>query len=161
MYQVCPWGQRAALALAETGAPRTSHRRCAINTLGKLTSLSSTPSDTLIEIDLQNKPSWYASTVNPASKVPVLRLGKHDDSAAPTVPESHVLLELVSDLHPGKLLPSDPWARAEARYFIQRFVDVSARPLQPRPASGKKPDARHIPTGRRSRASVGWTRRTD
>lgn len=82
--------------------------------------------DTLIEIDLQNKPSWYASTVNPASKVPVLRLGKHEDSSAPTIPESHVLLELVSDLYPGKLLPNDPWARAEARYFIQRFVDVSS-----------------------------------
>lgn len=60
----------------------------------------------------------YAEKINPASKVPVLAVGSGDDAVK--IPESHVLLELVSDLFPGKLLPEDPLKRAEARYFIER-----------------------------------------
>lgn len=61
--------------------------------------------------------------------MPVLRLGKHEDQSAPTIPESHVLLELVSDLYPGKLLPNDAVLRAEARYFIERYNQVRSLSL--------------------------------
>lgn len=68
--KVCPWAQRATLAIEELGI-KPDH----------------------VEIDLQNKPSWYASEVNPASKVPVLKVGED------YIPESHVILELLADLY--------------------------------------------------------------
>ncbi|KAK4055760.1 hypothetical protein OIV83_000307 [Microbotryomycetes sp. JL201] len=97
--KICPWAQRATLALQETGA---SYEH--------------------VEIDLANKPSWYGS-VNPALKVPVLQLGEDNK-----IPESNVIMELVSDLYPGKLLPEDPIKRAEARYFVERFNQVVSTP---------------------------------
>lgn len=95
-----PWAQRATLALHEVkGDYEISY----------------------VEIALDAKPAWYDSTVNVASKVPVLQLGPNTDQArenpaTPKVAESHVILELVSDLYPGQLLPEhDPRARAEQR----------------------------------------------
>lgn len=69
--------QRATLALQETQLP---HR--------------------ITEIDLQAKPEWYDSKINPASKVPVLQVGGTDENSTgvPRIPESGVLLELISDL---------------------------------------------------------------
>jgi len=111
--KVCPWAQRATLALEEVGAKWEPY-----------------------EIDLQNKPSWYASKVNPASKVPVIQLGKGDD--APKIPESAVIVELVADLfqesHP--ILPKDPIKRAEIRYFVERYIQVINGPLQGAYATG-------------------------
>ncbi|KAM0788690.1 hypothetical protein ACM66B_002787 [Microbotryomycetes sp. NB124-2] len=101
--KICPWAQRATLALQEVGADYEH-----------------------VEIDLGNKPSWYGS-INPALKVPVLQLGEDNDKAA-KIPESNVIMELVSDLYPGKLLPSDPVKRAEARYFVERFNQVVSTP---------------------------------
>ncbi|GAA5893982.1 hypothetical protein JCM8208_001298 [Rhodotorula glutinis] len=104
--RICPWAQRATLALREVGAydnKQVEH----------------------VEIDLQNKPEWYASKVNPASKVPVISVGKEGDANQVNIPESGVLLELVADLFPDSgLNPADPVQRAEARYFAQRFTDV-------------------------------------
>ncbi|ORY91728.1 thioredoxin-like protein [Leucosporidium creatinivorum] len=102
--KVCPWAQRATLALHEVGA-KVNH----------------------VEIDLKNKPSWYTTKVNPAGKVPVLQVGS--DEAGAKIPESHVILELVSDLNPGKLLPEDAVKRAEARYFIERFNQIVSTPF--------------------------------
>ncbi|TNY19088.1 hypothetical protein DMC30DRAFT_418243 [Rhodotorula diobovata] len=88
--RICPWAQRVTLALREVGAydnKQVEH----------------------VEIDLQprapllstkNKPSWYASKVNPASKVPVIAVGKKGDADQVNIPESGVLLELVADLFP-------------------------------------------------------------
>ncbi|ORY91704.1 thioredoxin-like protein [Leucosporidium creatinivorum] len=100
----CPWAQRGNLALYEVDAK--------VNR---------------IEIDLKNKPSWYTTKVNPAGKVPVLQVGS--DEAGTKIPESHVILELVSDLYPGKLLPQDALKRAEARYFIERFNQIITTPF--------------------------------
>ncbi len=86
-----------------------------------------------VEIDLQNKPDWYASKVNPASKVPVIRVGEEGAPGTLNIPESAVDLELVADLYPEKKLsPEDPVKRAYARYFAQRYVrNVRETPFCP------------------------------
>ena len=122
--KICPWAQRATLALAEVHVRRRLPPPFPANNPPQAP-------HTHIEIDLKNKPDWYASRVNPASKVPVLQLGADDAKGTVKVPESHVILELVSDLYPGQLLPSDPVLRAEARYFIGAS---SLAPLLPRPS---------------------------
>ncbi|KAH8116006.1 glutathione S-transferase [Phellopilus nigrolimitatus] len=100
--KVCPYAQRAELALAEAGANVTKY-----------------------EIDLKNKPVWYAPKVNPASKVPAIAYGGPQvppDQPSPDstkIAESLVLLEFFADLFPeSTLLPKDPVLRAKARFFI-------------------------------------------
>ncbi|KAI9497062.1 glutathione S-transferase [Zychaea mexicana] len=90
---ICPYAQRAAIALKEIGL-EYEH----------------------VEIDLANKPSWYPN-VNPESKVPALTInGKN-------IAESLVLIELANDLKPEKgLLPSDPVQRAQIRFAIEYFA---------------------------------------
>jgi hypothetical protein len=63
--RVCPWAQRATLALEETGLPHSIYEidlqvspACLDDGVQTLTA------------PLQNKPAWYNSKVNPASKVP-------------------------------------------------------------------------------------------
>ncbi|BGP14934.1 hypothetical protein JCM10213v2_002889 [Rhodosporidiobolus nylandii] len=77
--RICPWAQRTTLALCEVGAYENGQVEH-------------------VEIDLQNKPEWYASKVNPASKVPVLQIGKEGEPNTKYIPESGVLLELVAEL---------------------------------------------------------------
>ncbi|GAA5870134.1 hypothetical protein JCM8547_006897 [Rhodosporidiobolus lusitaniae] len=104
--RICPWAQRTTLALRETFAYRD----------GKVEH---------VEVDLQNKPADYATRVNKASKVPVLQIGKEGEPGTKFIPESFVLLELVSELFPESgLSPEDPVQRAEARYFAERFNQV-------------------------------------
>ncbi|THH07889.1 hypothetical protein EW145_g3072 [Phellinidium pouzarii] len=100
--RICPYAQRAEIALAEAGAKFTRY-----------------------EIDLQNKPVWYAPEVNPASKVPAIAYGGPEvppDQPSPKsvkIPESLVLLDFFADLYPESgLLPKDPVLRAKARLFI-------------------------------------------
>ncbi|KAI8146093.1 glutathione S-transferase [Fennellomyces sp. T-0311] len=90
---ICPYAQRAAIALKEVGL---AHEK--------------------VEIDLANKPSWYKD-VNPETKVPALTIeGKN-------IAESLVLIELINDLKPEKgLLPSDPIQRAQIRFVIEYFA---------------------------------------
>lgn len=101
--KICPYAHRVELALEEAKAKYTSY-----------------------QIDLQNKPTWYAPKVNPASKVPAIAYG--GPTAAPEDPspqsvkiaESLVLLEFVADVYPhAHLLPTDPVARAKTRFFIE------------------------------------------
>jgi len=80
---------------------------------------------TRYEIDLKNKPEWYAPKVNPASKVPAVAYGgpqvspDHPSPESTKIAESLVLLEFVADLYPdSNLLPKDPVLRAKARFFI-------------------------------------------
>jgi len=100
--KVCPYAHRVELALEEAGAPYKAY-----------------------QIDLQNKPEWYAPKVNPASKVPAVAYGGPatlPESPSPEstkIAESLVLLEFVADLYPNSpLLPKDPVLRAKARFFI-------------------------------------------
>ncbi|EPQ53756.1 glutathione S-transferase [Gloeophyllum trabeum ATCC 11539] len=100
--KVCPYAHRVELALEEVGAPYEPY-----------------------QIDLQNKPEWYAPQINPASKVPAVAYGgppTSPDKPSPEstkIAESLVLLEFVADLYPNShLLPKDPVLRAKARFFI-------------------------------------------
>jgi len=82
------------------------------------------------EIDLRNKPEWYAPKVNPASKVPAITYGGPDvDPENPSpdsqkIAESGVLMELFADLSKGDLLPKDPIARARARFFTETVTPL-------------------------------------
>ncbi|KAJ2957061.1 hypothetical protein NQZ79_g7169 [Umbelopsis isabellina] len=90
---VCPYAQRAAIALKEVGAEYEK-----------------------VEIDLQNKPSWYKD-VNPETKVPALTVDKTN------IAESLVLVELIHDLFPEKkLLPDDAVKRAQIRFFVEYWA---------------------------------------
>jgi glutathione S-transferase len=88
-HRLCPYVQRAAIALAEKGVPFT--RR---------------------DIDLANKPDWFKQ-VSPLGKTPVLLVG---DTA---IFESAVILEYLEDTQQGPLHPADPIKRAEHRGWIE------------------------------------------
>ncbi|KAI0341377.1 glutathione S-transferase C-terminal-like protein [Trametopsis cervina] len=100
--KTCPYAHRTEIALDEAKAEYTRY-----------------------EIDLSNKPEWYAPKVNPASKVPAIALGGPEvppDQPSPEstkLNESLVLVELIGDLYPNSnIIPSDPIKRAKARLFI-------------------------------------------
>ncbi|KAJ7107327.1 hypothetical protein C8R44DRAFT_321127 [Mycena epipterygia] len=100
--KLCPFAHRVELALAEA---KVDYIR--------------------LEIDLKNKPEWYASKVNPAGAVPAIAYGGPKVPAGPPSPESAkiaeslVLVEFVADLYPeAGILPKDPLLRAKARFFI-------------------------------------------
>ncbi|CAE7217970.1 unnamed protein product [Rhizoctonia solani] len=102
---ICPFAQRTVIALQEAKADYTTY-----------------------EIDLSNKPEWYAPKVNPASKVPAIAYGGPKvDPANPSpesvkIAESLVLLEFIADLYPNSgLLSADPVERAQARFIIDLF----------------------------------------
>ncbi|EIW74414.1 glutathione S-transferase C-terminal-like protein [Coniophora puteana RWD-64-598 SS2] len=102
--KVCPYAQRTELALKEAGANYKEY-----------------------QIDLSNKPEWYAPKVNPASKVPAIAYGGPDvapDQPSPDstkLAESLILVEFVADLFPNAtFLPKDPVERAKARFFIDQ-----------------------------------------
>ncbi|KAF9057002.1 hypothetical protein BJ165DRAFT_1334392 [Panaeolus papilionaceus] len=104
--KICPWAHRVELALKESKLP---HKR--------------------YEIDLSNKPEWYAPKVNPASKVPAIAYGGPDVSPETPSPdsiklaESGVLIEFIADIAPeAKLLPKDPVTRAKARFFVETVM---------------------------------------
>ncbi|KAL0070185.1 hypothetical protein AAF712_002675 [Marasmius tenuissimus] len=102
--KICPYAQRVEIALKEAKADYTS-----------------------CQIDLQNKPVWFAPKINPASKVH----DSHHLSSPPEEPsdeairlaESLVLVEFVADLFPESgILSSDPVERAQSRFFIEVFT---------------------------------------
>ncbi|EJD40294.1 hypothetical protein AURDEDRAFT_115924 [Auricularia subglabra TFB-10046 SS5] len=109
--EVCPWAQRARIALREVGAEHTEYK-----------------------IDLDNKPVWYASKVHEASKVPVIAYGgpktdpENPSPESVKIPESGILVEFVADLFPDTIMPTDPVRRAQLRYFVDRFTQAFAGP---------------------------------
>lgn len=88
-HALCPYVQRAVIALAEKGVPFER-----------------------IDIDLNNKPDWFLK-ISPLGKVPVLQVG---DKA---VFESAVILEYLEETLPNTLHPRDPLTRAEHRAWIE------------------------------------------
>ncbi|SHJ29780.1 glutathione S-transferase [Bradyrhizobium lablabi] len=88
-HKLCPYVQRAVIALAEKGV---SFER--------------------IDIDLANKPDWFLA-ISPLGKTPVLQVG---DAA---IFESAVILEYLEETQPGPLHPADPLRRAEHRGWIE------------------------------------------
>ena len=88
-HKLCPYVQRAVIALTEKG---TAFER--------------------IDIDLANKPDWFLG-ISPLGKTPVLQVG---DTA---IFESAVILEYLEETQPKPLHPADPLTRAEHRAWIE------------------------------------------
>ena len=88
-HKLCPYVQRAVIALTEKGV---AFER--------------------IDIDLANKPDWFLN-ISPLGKTPVLLVGDH------AIFESAVILEYLEETEASPLHPSDPLRRAEHRAFIE------------------------------------------
>jgi len=88
-HTLCPYVQRAAIALTEKGVAFDR-----------------------LYIDLANKPDWFRR-ISPLGKTPVLIAG---DTA---IFESAVILEYLEDTQLNPLHPADPLARARHRGWIE------------------------------------------
>jgi glutathione S-transferase len=88
-HKLCPYVQRAVIALTEKGV---AFER--------------------IDIDLANKPDWFLK-ISPLGKTPVLQVS---DTA---IFESAVILEYFEETQPKRLHPGDPLKRAEHRAWME------------------------------------------
>ncbi len=87
-HPLCPYVQRAAIALSEKGV---GFQR--------------------VDIDLADKPDWFLA-ISPLGKVPLLRVGDA------TIFESSVILEYLEETETPALLPAEPLRRATHRAWI-------------------------------------------
>jgi glutathione S-transferase len=88
-HKLCPYVQRALIALVEKGV---GFER--------------------IDIDLANKPDWFLA-ISPLGKTPALQVGDR------AIFESAVILEYLEETEPKPLHPADPLTRAEHRAWIE------------------------------------------
>jgi glutathione S-transferase len=88
-HKLCPYVQRAVIALTEKGVPFER-----------------------IDIDLANKPDWFLK-ISPLGKTPVLLVGAH------AIFESAVILEYLEETEVAPLHPADALHRAEHRGWIE------------------------------------------
>lgn len=88
-HKLCPYVQRAVIALTEKGVLFER-----------------------IDIDLANKPAWFLA-ISPLGKTPVLQVGDR------AIFESAVILEYLEETQPKPLHPADPLMRAEHRAWIE------------------------------------------
>ena len=88
-HPLCPYVQRAAIALVEKGVPFER-----------------------IDVDLARKPDWFLA-LSPLGKTPVLRVGDR------AIFESAVILEYLEETQPNPLHPGEPLSRAEHRAWIE------------------------------------------
>lgn len=93
-HDLCPYVQRAAIALAEKGVP---FRR--------------------IYVDLADKPAWFVA-LSPLGKVPLLHVAGSGGDAA-VIFESAVILEYLEDTQAVPLHPAEPLDRARHRAWIE------------------------------------------
>ena len=93
-HKLCPYVQRAVIALTEKGVPFER-----------------------IDIDLANKPDWFLK-ISPLGKVPVLLVETKDGEAS--LFESNVICEYIEDTQDGaKLHPQHPLQRAQHRAWME------------------------------------------
>ncbi len=93
-HKLCPYVQRAVIALTEKGV---SFER--------------------IDIDLANKPDWFLK-ISPLGKVPVLQVAT--DAGDVALFESNVICEYIEDTQGGaKLHPQDALKRAQHRAWME------------------------------------------
>ncbi|TIV98541.1 MAG: glutathione S-transferase family protein [Mesorhizobium sp.] len=92
-HHLCPYVQRAAIALAEKGVPFER-----------------------VNVDLANKPDWFKA-VSPLGKVPLLRVRQGDQEEV--IFESAVILEFLEETETTPLHPADPLMRARHRAWIE------------------------------------------
>src|SRR5215475_6014625 len=88
-HKLCPYVQRAVIALTEKGVPFER-----------------------IDIDLGNKPDWFLK-ISPLGKTPVLLVGDH------AIFESAVILEYLEETQPNSLHPANALRRADHRAWIE------------------------------------------
>jgi glutathione S-transferase len=88
-HHLCPYVQRAVIALTEKGVPFER-----------------------VYVDLANKPDWFVA-LSPLGKVPVLEVGKT------AIFESAVILEYLEETQTRPLHPGDALARAEHRAWME------------------------------------------
>lgn len=88
-HKLCPYVQRAVIALTEKGVPFDR-----------------------ADIDLANKPDWFLA-LSPLGKTPVLQV------VDVAIFESAVILEYLEETEPKPLHPADPLRRAEHRGWIE------------------------------------------
>ncbi len=94
-HLLCPYVQRAAIALAEKGVAFEK-----------------------IYIDLQHKPDWFLK-ISPLGKVPLLQVPQADGTEA-ILFESSVIAEYIDESQPGpRLHPVDPLTRARHRGWME------------------------------------------
>lgn len=92
-HHLCPYVQRAAIALAEKGV---AFER--------------------VHVDLSNKPDWFVA-LSPLGKVPLLKV--RDGNVENVIFESAVILEFLEETQPVPLHPADPLDRARHRSWIE------------------------------------------
>lgn len=94
-YDLCPYVQRAAIALLEKNVPFER-----------------------VNIDLSDKPDWF-KIISPLGKVPLLRVA-HSEDAEAVLFESSVICEYIEETQPGpNLHPEDPLDRAHHRGWME------------------------------------------
>jgi glutathione S-transferase len=94
-HHLCPYVQRAAIALQEKGVPFER-----------------------IMVDLSNKPGWFTA-ISPLGKVPLLQVTQPGQPDA-VLFESSVICEYIEETQPGpKLHPDDPLERAQYRAWME------------------------------------------
>src|SRR5713226_7744790 len=87
-HKLCPYVQRAVIALTEKGVPFER-----------------------VDIDLANKPDWFLK-ISPLGKVPVLRVATGEGETV--LFDSNVICEYIEDTQGcAKLHPQDPLVRAQ------------------------------------------------
>ena len=92
-HHLCPYVQRAAIALAEKAVPFER-----------------------VNVDLADKPAWFRA-ISPLGKVPLLHV-RHGHSEE-VIFESAVILEFLEETEANPLHPADPLARAGHRAWIE------------------------------------------
>ncbi|OWV79884.1 glutathione S-transferase [Rhizobium sp. R635] len=94
-HHLCPYVQRAAIALLEKGVPFER-----------------------VNIDLADKPDWFLK-ISPLGKVPLLRI-EEDDGREEVLFESSVICEYLEETQSGAALhPADPLTRARHRGWME------------------------------------------
>lgn len=119
-FPLCPYVQRAIIALKEKGVPFD-----------------------VVYIDLANKPDWFLK-LSPLGKVPVLKVEREGREPA-VVFESSVIVEYIEETAGGRHLhPADPLERATHRAWME-FASATLGDLY-RVTSGS--DAAALPTAK-------------
>jgi glutathione S-transferase len=92
-HHLCPYVQRAVIALTEKDVPFER-----------------------IYVDLSNKPDWFRA-LSPLGKVPLLKVAQGDRKAV--IFESAVIFEYLEETQARPLHPADPLERARHRSWIE------------------------------------------
>ena len=94
-HHLCPYVQRAAIALLEKGVPFER-----------------------VMVDLSDKPAWF-SAISPLGKVPLLQV-THPDGTIAVLFESAAICEYLDETQAGpRLHPADPLERAQHRGWME------------------------------------------